>query len=92
MWFPSLTLILSGIFIAYIGHSIFSLSRLFTTLECSETPCFTSYLQTEPKLQMLLFTSVTKNPISSEVSAVATLSHFDVHAEINRLVLFRVKY
>lgn len=86
MWFPSLTLILSGIFIAYIGHSMFALSRLFTTLECTDTPCFTSYLETKPKLQLILFTSVTKNPISSEVSEVAAFHNFDVHSDINRFV------
>lgn len=86
MWFPSLTLILSGIFIAYIGHSMYALSRLFSTLECSDTPCFTSYLKGGPQLQLLLFTSVTKNPISSEVSEVTTFNRFDVHSEINRFV------
>lgn len=86
MWFPSITLLVSAAFIAYIGHSMFALSRLFMTLECSETPCYTSYLQTEPKLQMLLFTSVTKNPISSEVTEVATLNRFNFHTEINRFV------
>lgn len=84
MQLPSLTLILSTTFVLYILHSMWALSQLFTTLKCTQTPCFTSYLATEQKLQLILFTSTTKNPISSEVTEIAVLNKFNVDKELNR--------
>lgn len=83
---PSLTLILSGIFIAYIGHSMWVLSQLFAAPKCTDIPCFTSFLSTNPKLQLLLFTSVQNNPVSKEVTKIATINNFKYRDSFLRLV------
>lgn len=88
MQLPSLTLVLSTGFVCYILHSMWALSQLFSTLSCSETPCYTSFLATNPKLQLALFTSPTKNPIGSEVTQVASFRDFDYREEISRYVGF----
>lgn len=83
---PSLTLILSGIFIAYIGHSMWVLSQLFAAPKCTDKPCYTSFLSTNPKLQLLLFTSVQNNPVSKEVTKIATINNFKYRDSFLRLV------
>lgn len=85
MQLPSMTFVLSTVFIAYILHSMWALSQLFSTFSCTGTPCFTSYLANEHKLQLLLFTSTTKTPASgSDVVEVATFRDFDYEADISR--------
>jgi hypothetical protein len=84
MYFPSLTLIFSGIFIAFIANSIYTLSLLFVAPKCTDSPCFTSYLAQNPKLQLVLFTSVQPNPISTEVTKILTISNFDYRSPYQR--------
>lgn len=84
MKIPSVSVILSAIFLCYIGHSIYTLVKLFRTPVCSQTPCFKSYLASNPKLQLALFTSTTNNPISSEVTKLASIGRFDYNNEYTR--------
>lgn len=84
MQLPSLTLILSTTFVVYILHSMYALSQLFSNLKCTETPCFSSYLEKSPKLQLMLFTSPNQNPISSEVTEIASIRNFDYKIELER--------
>lgn len=82
---PSFTLIISCIFMAYIGHSVYTFTRIFMTPECTKDPCFSSYLADEDhKLQLILFTSAKANPISSEVHLVELIEDFDYHVEFKR--------
>ncbi|PSN48282.1 Cleft lip and palate transmembrane protein 1-like protein [Blattella germanica] len=63
MQWPSLSLILSGVFIAYIGHSIWQLAQLFVPPKCSDRElCLTSFLHKKPDLQLVSFTSVKAVP------------------------------
>uniref|UniRef100_A0A023ETS2 Lipid scramblase CLPTM1L n=2 Tax=Aedes albopictus TaxID=7160 RepID=A0A023ETS2_AEDAL len=84
MKIPSVSVILSAAFLCYIGHSIYTLVKLFRAPVCSQTPCFKSYLASNPKLQLALFTSTTNNPISSEVTKLASIKRFDYYNEYKR--------
>ncbi|XP_059622400.1 lipid scramblase CLPTM1L [Phlebotomus argentipes] len=84
--FPSLTTILGVVFMCYIAHSIWVLAQIFSAPVCTRPPCFTSILAKEelPKLQMALFTSTTKNPITTEITEVATVKPFDFKESFSR--------
>lgn len=84
MQWPSLTFILCVGFAAYIGHSMWALAQLFGTLHCSELPCFTSYLASDPKLQLVLFISTQPNPQATDVTEVAVFADFDYMSDISR--------
>lgn len=77
MAFPSITTILGVVFLAYIGHSMWMMAQLFTTLKCSDVPCYTSFLTNKPRMQLALFTSTSANPISSEVTKLETIKNFN---------------
>lgn len=81
---PSITLILSVIFMIYVAYSVFTLSQLFTTLECTSTPCFTTILAKNPKLQLNLFTSAVNNPLTKDVEKIGAIDNFDYRKEIER--------
>lgn len=81
-------LILYHSFLAYIAHSIYTLAQLFKSPSCSSSPCYTSYLANNPKLQLLLFTSTTSNPIASEVTNVLVLRGFNYLEPFQRSVCF----
>ncbi|XP_054730391.1 lipid scramblase CLPTM1L [Anastrepha obliqua] len=81
MFFPSITTILGVAFMAYIAHSMWVMAQLFTTLQCSSQPCYTSFLSENPRMQLALFTSSSINPISSEASKIFSTKNFDyMHA------------
>lgn len=84
MGFPSITIVLSSIFAVYVAYSIWTMSQLFSSLKCSGTPCFTSYLSTNPQLQVVLFTSEVPNPLSGQVTEVAAFANFDYHQSFDR--------
>lgn len=55
MQLPSLTLVLSGVFIAYICHSIWTIGSLYFPPTCAGSKnknCIRSYLKTLPALQV----------------------------------------
>ncbi|KAI8122685.1 hypothetical protein FF38_14514 [Lucilia cuprina] len=77
MGFPSITTILGVAFLGYIGHSMWMMAQLFTTLKCSDIPCYTSFLTNKPRMQLALFTSTSANPISAEVTKLESLKNFN---------------
>ncbi|XP_023307212.2 cleft lip and palate transmembrane protein 1-like protein [Lucilia cuprina] len=77
MGFPSITTILGVAFLGYIGHSMWMMAQLFTTLKCSDIPCYTSFLTNKPRMQVALFTSTSANPISAEVTKLESLKNFN---------------
>ncbi|XP_030378670.1 cleft lip and palate transmembrane protein 1-like protein [Scaptodrosophila lebanonensis] len=77
MYFPSISTILGVAFLAYIAHSIYQMSQLFNKLQCTGMPCYTSFLADNPKMQLALFTSLTRNPIAAEVHDVYKTQKFD---------------
>nr|XP_018917278.1 PREDICTED: cleft lip and palate transmembrane protein 1-like protein isoform X1 [Bemisia tabaci] len=59
MYIPSLSLILSLCFTAYIGHSMWTMAKLFIAPECqNRMNCIHSFLNSHSKLQMVIFSSV----------------------------------
>ncbi|XP_017030604.1 lipid scramblase CLPTM1L [Drosophila kikkawai] len=79
MGLPSISTMLGVAFLAYILHSIYQMSQLFTTLQCSNLPCYTSFLADRPRLQLALFSSLSRNPIASEVRDLYKAERFDYH-------------
>ncbi|XP_037939110.1 cleft lip and palate transmembrane protein 1-like protein [Teleopsis dalmanni] len=77
MMMPSISTIVASVFIAFICHSIWMMSELFTKLKCSEEPCYISFLSGKPRLQLALFTSTSSNPISTEVTKIFSSNNFD---------------
>ncbi|ALC48767.1 CG4332 [Drosophila busckii] len=77
MAMPSISTMLGVVFFAYIVHSIYQMSQLFTKLECTDTPCYESLLGDKPRLQLALFTSTTRTPISSEVQDIYKEQNFN---------------
>ncbi|GAB6027980.1 hypothetical protein CHUAL_002206 [Chamberlinius hualienensis] len=62
---PSLNLIISGLFLAYILHSVYTIYTLFTPPVCPEnTHCIKPYLQTKQQLMLTLYSS-TKRSVNS---------------------------
>ncbi|XP_015597472.1 cleft lip and palate transmembrane protein 1-like protein [Cephus cinctus] len=82
MKWPSISLIISVIFLGYIAHSIYTISLLFVPPSCeSGKTCLTSYLSTKPDLQLHMFTSTMGRPLQKEVVPVYSVSHFDYSQE-----------
>ncbi|XP_055381132.1 lipid scramblase CLPTM1L [Condylostylus longicornis] len=77
MYIPSVSTILGAIFLIYIGNSMWIMSQLFVNIQCSSEPCYKSFLDTKPKLQLALFASTSINPLSSEVQKVAAIPNFN---------------
>jgi len=77
MALPSISTLLGVAFLAYIGHSIYQMSQLFTTLQCSGVPCYTSFLADRPRLQLALFSSLSRSPIATEVRDLYKAKRFD---------------
>lgn len=84
MPFPSFTAILGTIFMVYVAYSVFTLSQLFTTLQCSSKPCFRTLLSKNPKLQLNLFVSTVNNPLSKDVNKIGEVNNFDYNKEFKR--------
>lgn len=83
---PSFTLLLSGIFVAYILHSMWTLANLFVPPACPPGEhCIPYYLRANPKLQLAVFTSVKIRPTSnSDIDFVGTLEDFDIKSKFER--------
>lgn len=84
MYIPSITTILASLFVVYLGHSIWNVAQLFRNIECSNFPCYTSYLSSNPKLQLAIFTSYTRNPIASETTKLLGVRRWDYKSEYDR--------
>jgi hypothetical protein len=82
---PSLTSILSCVFVGYIVYSMFTFAHLFRRLECTDkSRCYQNFLNKSPKLQLALFTSHSTSPISTEVTRVVNVRNFDYHDSYQR--------
>lgn len=84
MALPSLSTLVGVAFLAYIMHSIYQMSQLFTTLHCTELPCYESFLAERPRMQLALFSSQTRNPIASEVQGLYKERRFDYTQPFDR--------
>lgn len=82
---PSFTLILSGVFIAYVLHSMWSLAQLFVPPSCNKEPCFKSYLMMQPQLDLFTYTSETKKPSPQSVLTLHE-RNFDYDTNFNKYV------
>lgn len=74
---PSITVIVSSLFVIYIAYSIWTMIQLFNSLQCTGKPCYTSFLATKPQLQIALFTSENPNPLSNQVKEVEVFHNFN---------------
>ncbi|TGZ54255.1 Uncharacterized protein DBV15_06257 [Temnothorax longispinosus] len=77
MQWPSLSVILSEIFLAYIVYSIYTLSLLFVSPACEDgKPCLESYLSERPQLDLYMYSSIRRNPASRDVDLVYSGQNF----------------
>ncbi|KAM8719656.1 hypothetical protein ACLKA7_005823 [Drosophila subpalustris] len=84
MALPSISTLVGVAFLAYIGHSFYQMSQIFTTLQCSDAPCYQSFLAEQPRMQLALFSSQTRNPIASEVQQLYQEKRFDYSRAFER--------
>ncbi|CAL1687712.1 unnamed protein product [Lasius platythorax] len=78
MRWPSLSVILSQIFLAYIVYSIYTLSLLFVSPACEDgKPCLRSYLSERPQLNLYVYSSIRRNPTSRDIDLVYSAQNFD---------------
>ncbi|XP_033210206.1 cleft lip and palate transmembrane protein 1-like protein [Belonocnema kinseyi] len=78
MKWPSFSLIISGVFLAYICHSIYNISLLFIPPPCEKGQiCLSSYLSTKPELQLDFFSSVMSRPLQAETTHLFSSSKFN---------------
>lgn len=78
MQWPSLSVILSQIFLAYIVYSIYSLSLLFVSPVCEDgKPCLKSYLSERPQLNLYIYSSIKRNPTSRDIDLVYSAQNFN---------------
>lgn len=87
MFLPSITVILGAIFMIYVSYSVFTLSQLFTSLQCTSTPCYTTILAKLPKLQLNLFVSSINNPMTKDVTKIGVIADFDYYKELKKWVV-----
>lgn len=81
----SFSLVISTIFIVYVGYSMFTFSLIFRTLECSDKRnCFANFLNRKPKMQLALFSSPSISPISTEVTKLLAVRNFDYSETFQR--------
>ncbi|CAL4075158.1 unnamed protein product [Meganyctiphanes norvegica] len=80
---PSLTMIATGIFVAYVLHSAWTLGQLFIVPSCDESQqCLHPVLATNPKLQLLAFSSVKRQPDQErDLKLVHQMKPFDINVE-----------
>lgn len=82
---PSLTFIFSGIFLAFIGHSIWNLIQIFRPPICNVGDmCYSSYLNQKPSLDLLVY--ITDNSYSRGEELVLTLENFNYNQHIERYI------
>lgn len=82
---PSVTSIVSLLFVGYIAYSMLTFATLFRHLECSdELKCYQNFLNKKPKMQLALFTSHARDPLSTEVAKVAIIRNFDYHEDYQK--------
>ncbi|XP_066288715.1 lipid scramblase CLPTM1L-like [Branchiostoma lanceolatum] len=87
MYFPSLTTILLGLGIAYVGHSVWTMFDLFYPTPCDPnvSSCIKPFLARNPKLELSMFTSPRgKGATSSSMDLVWKFDNFTVGAKEQR--------
>ena len=78
MQWPSLTFILTKLFLIYIGYSIYNLCLLFKTPVCKEgKQCLTSYLSQGQQLQLQIYSSIHKYPTEQLLDFVYATKDFN---------------
>ncbi|KAK3085426.1 hypothetical protein FSP39_003122 [Pinctada imbricata] len=91
---PSLTLILSAIFLAYIGHSMYVIYGIFFPTPCKGgNKCIKSYLAREPKLEIYVYTSTRRvNVGQSDLTLVWHNSTLQVSDAIEKSFNISIPY
>lgn len=80
---PSLTMVVCGVFVAYVGHSVYTIAQLFMPPGCPEpSKCLHPLIQEHPKLQLLLYTSGRQHPeYSASMKLLHRVEEFDYNLE-----------
>lgn len=73
----SITSLLSILFIVYVIHSMWTLSQLFIPPKCEKEPCLDSYFNTNPSLNLILYTSEYARPTMPNAKQILHLKDFN---------------
>ncbi|KAK3855990.1 hypothetical protein Pcinc_037642 [Petrolisthes cinctipes] len=76
---PSLTMVVCGLFVAYVLHSAWTLGQLFVPPSCpSPSDCIQPLIAQHPPLQLLAFTSLRRQPSQmGDMTLVHRVKRFD---------------
>lgn len=78
MQWPSLSLIISKIFLTYIIYSLFTLYSLLVIPSCEKGKlCLSSYLHTNTQFQLHIYSSVMEKPLKREANYLYMQQNFD---------------
>ncbi|XP_013394495.1 cleft lip and palate transmembrane protein 1-like protein [Lingula anatina] len=83
---PSFTFLISGLFLAYVGHSIWTIYGIFFPTPCPpKSNCIKPYLAQKPQLELRIYTSL-KETLTSEKNAklLWKLDDFDPSENIEK--------
>lgn len=86
---PILTLVGSAIFLIFVGRSIWSIYSIWQAPKCNpliQEPCYHSFLNDNPKLDLLVFTA--DNSKSGKFELILWLEDFDYRNQIERYFYF----
>ncbi|XP_063220844.1 lipid scramblase CLPTM1L [Bacillus rossius redtenbacheri] len=86
MRWPSVSMLLSGIFVSYILYSIWTLAQLFIPPSCKGGhQCIKSFLHSYPKFQLLVYSSLKVNPsVDKDVTLILDEMDFDYNSPLER--------
>lgn len=78
---PSLTLVLVGIFVAWIGNSLWTIYSIYHPKSCSgqSGECLNPAWSTDTTFLLFLCTSTSRQPFSSQMNLIYQNDHFQLH-------------
>lgn len=85
---PSITLILSGLFIAYMAHSLWTISGLFFPTPCPPNGrCIKPFIARHPDLELQVYRSLKPKVSSTKyLTSVLSYQNFSIHEEFEQVV------
>ncbi|XP_060567772.1 lipid scramblase CLPTM1L-like [Ruditapes philippinarum] len=86
---PTVTMVISGLFLSYIAYSMYTIALIFFPTHCVEKgkhqKCIQPYIAKHKKLQMSIYTSLKSSRISSnDLTLIWHYSNFTIHDVVEK--------
>lgn len=82
---PSITTIVSILFLLFIAHSVWNLMTIFQVPSCGQSDiCYKSYLNSKPNLDLFVF--ISDNSRSGEFTEVLHVEKFNYHEKFEKKI------